>query len=223
MPHSPNWPLTINIMCEGIWNNLTYQVLTDNTWKNRSISVVRETIKGASLITLCRTVWTSCKPPGKCSSNHWSKMLPTAHAMILVPVGEGNFMFMNTLRLTLGSQPHHLRNRNWGEGYNSRVKQLQHGIAHHLYTCQWSKVHSSLPGGRSQPVHSASELAQVVMWLWPIFLWKEWVSSCYSVVSTVTGLQAGRYRVPIQAVEEIFSSPNHPDQLWGPTSLLLNG
>jgi hypothetical protein len=42
-------------------------------------------------------------------------------------------------------------------------------------------------------------------------------------VSIVTRLKAGRLGFDFLEVQGHFSSPPHPDRLWGPPSLLLNG
>jgi hypothetical protein len=47
----------------------------------------------------------------------------------------------------------------------------------------------------------------------------------YGVVGTATGYgldgQGVRVRVPVGS--KIFSSPRHPDRIWGPPNLLSNG
>jgi hypothetical protein len=44
-----------------------------------------------------------------------------------------------------------------------------------------------------------------------------------SSVDIVTGLRTGRPEFDSRQGQEIFSSPQHSDRLWGPTSLLYNG
>jgi hypothetical protein len=47
----------------------------------------------------------------------------------------------------------------------------------------------------------------------------------YSVVGIATGygLDARGVGVRVPVVSRIFSSPNRPDRLWGPTNLLFSG
>jgi hypothetical protein len=46
-----------------------------------------------------------------------------------------------------------------------------------------------------------------------------------SVISIATGYELDDWEVEVQVVvgSRIFSSPSHPDQLWGPPNLLSNG
>jgi len=44
-----------------------------------------------------------------------------------------------------------------------------------------------------------------------------------SIIGTVSGLWAAISRTLFLRDKRFFSSPEHPDQLWGPTRLLFNG
>jgi hypothetical protein len=52
-----------------------------------------------------------------------------------------------------------------------------------------------------------------------------WVQSRFSVVGIVTdyGLEDRGVWIRVPLGSRIFSSPRHPDRLWGPPSLLCNG